>query len=938
MDHWGQVRKLIVNGPIHRLAAYVKSLDDDGRKQVAAGLPGLLKELRAGFDRWDDSLAAYAPALRVTGAATIGGAAGAAAWLVRREFAPRWASVDDDAHLVLAALADRPAAWRADLAERLVLRLRTANDRGMGLALALLRQTGIEPPQHDPLVSGWADGPSAKLGDDPLLDHLLPRLFEAEGVGQVLQWEKDPRQGWLAALPALAEAGRVKREALIDGCVRRFLRGGTPIDLRFFVRLHEVLDPTPAEVAAHARDYLSLLPAAPGPVAELAMKRLRTCGDLTPDDLAEAWESLLFRAERKLVRAGLSWLDRSVRRTPALANVLATPLARAFAADSAELQERAVELAVAHAGGMGEEGRATVREAIELLPPHLGHQAATVFAGGLVAEAEPMFLPPPLPPAPERVHELEFPAVSIEELDRRLMEHPASWQEWERLVAGFVMLVARDRAAVVAALRPRLMGGQSWVYRQQSWERIDLWFQGAVHSLTVTTQMSRAWRRVMPARGAAPHRLLIHRAAEILRAAEEGTLPPLLLATPTHSTGHVAAAELVRRMEVIEAAGAKPLAADLQQALLRLPRTPDPEAAARAARLTSPAGEIIASWTCPDVEITVGWSCGRDGEEHDWNDRSCDHSVVPVMSAKATPTGLPLVDLMLDVSEEGTLAMYHDWWSSMLPSHRDLAAAHLVPYLFTYYYNATSISPGQARDLARADGPAGSAFAAVLARLLGRRDLPEAIDVLLEVAARDELPAAEIGRHLALFVAGGEARMIDVITTLDSVAQRGAPAHVWRIAAAALPDLLPAPGERPRNGLTGFVKLALATAEWSDARGEIPAVRDLAARKGNSGLLRELRRLHDRLTTAPAHSAADPDDSTTPARSAANAANSTAPAAPESGADGITAPADQDTGANVITAPAGHRAGGATAADREAGSAATAHQRARGATAADVEG
>ncbi|MGW0448979.1 hypothetical protein ACWDWV_26805, partial [Streptosporangium sandarakinum] len=72
--------------------------------------------------------------------------------------------------------------------------------------------------------------------------------------------------------------------------------------------------------------------------------------------------------------------------------------------------------------------------------------------------------------------------------------------------------------------------------------------------------------------------------------------------------------------------------------------------------------------------------------------------------------------------------------------------------------------------------------------------------------------------------------------------------HVWRIAAAALPALLPAPGERPRNGLARFVTLAATAAEWCGARGEIPEVRDTAARKGNSEWLREVRRLHDRLT------------------------------------------------------------------------------------------
>ncbi|MEV4357539.1 DUF6493 family protein [Nonomuraea sp. NPDC049625] len=845
MDHCGEIEKLIVARQADRLAEQVKALDEQGRKEVAARLPELLKELRARFDRWDDGLVAYGSALRVAGAATFGGAAAVASWLYRRDFAPQWDGPDADVGLVLAVLADRPAAWRADLAERLVLRLRVPDDRGMGLALALLRETGIEPPPHEPLVAGWVSR-EPSLSDDPLLDHLLPRLFEAQGVGRALQWDKASEKGWLRALLEAAESGRVRREALIDGCVRRFLLGGTPIDLRFFVRLHEALDPSPAEAAARARDYLRLLPASPGPVAELALKRLRACGELAADDLVEAWESLLFRPERKLVRAGMSWLDRSVRRAPELAGLVAGSLASAFAADSAELQEKAVELAVAHAGRMTEEGRATVREAIELLPPHLGLRASAAFAGGSVAEAEPAFVPPPLPAAPERVHAFPAPIESIEEL---MTEEARSWQAWERRLAGFVTLVGRDRAGMVAELRPRLIGGPGWTYREEAWEWVSLWFDGATHSLTGTAAVRQAWTRYMPkTRLAAPLRLLLHRAAEILRAVEEDTLPPLLLATPTHSTGHVAAAELVRRLEVIEAAGAKPLAADLQQALLRLPRTPDPEAMRRAARLTSGAGRIVAGWTCPEVAIEVEWRCNGEGEGHDWHDRSHSHDIRLVPSATVAPTGLPLVDLMLSVPEDSGGGEHREWWTSTLPSHREVAAAYLMPHALRRYWVHDTVGPEQARELARAEGPVGAAFAVVLARVLGDPRVPESVDVLLETAARGELPAEEVGRQAGLLVASGEVRMIDMVAALDAAARRGAHAYVWRIAATALPALLPAPGERPRNGLAGFVTLAAAAAEWSGARGEIPEIRAMAARRGGSGLLREIRRLRDLLT------------------------------------------------------------------------------------------
>lgn len=855
MDHLSEIKRLIEARRVGRLVEKVKGLDGEGRKEVAGRLAELVEELRGRADGWD-GLVRYRTGLQVVGAAVLGGAAAVASWLYRRDFAPRWAG-SDDVDLILAVLADRPAAWRADLARRLVLRMRAADDRGMRLALELLRETGIEPPRHDPLVAGWVRRPAPPdLGDDPLLDHLLPRLFEAEGVGRELQWETQPDGGWLGALLELVEAGRVKREMLLDGCIRRFLLGGTATNLRFFVHLHEALDPSPAEVAAHARDYLSLLPASPGTVAELAMKRLRAWDGLTAEDLAEAWESLLFRPERKLVRAGLSWLDHSVRRTPALADVIAAPLARAFAADSVELQEKAVELAVAHVGEMSEEGRALIREAIELLPAQLGHRAAAAFGGGTVAEAEAVFVPPPLPAAPARAHDFEAPIESVGELAGLMTEDwMRIWQEWERLLAGVVTFVGRDRASVVAALRPHLLSWcdpelLAWQYRQESWETASRWLMGVAHSVAGTAPVQGAWRRLMPKAGLpAPHLLLLHRAAEVLRAVEEDALPPLLLATPTHSTGHVAAAELVRRMEVIEAAGAKPLAADFQQALLRLPPTPDPEAAERAARLTSAAGRILAGWIYPEVTVELEWTCGNKGGDHDWHDRSHDHDVRLVPKATATSTGLPLVDLVLGVPPSSVPPYWgegrdYEWWPSMLPSHREVAAAYLMPHLLWHWWNATSV----VRDLVRAEGPPGAMFSVALARLLGDPQMPESVDILLEAAARDELPTAEIGRQVGLLLASGEVRMIDMVTALDAAARRGAHAQVWKITAAALPFLLPAPGRRPHSGLAKFVALTRAAAEWCGARGEIPEIRDMAARKGNSGLLREIRQLHDRLT------------------------------------------------------------------------------------------
>lgn len=136
--------------------------------------------------------------------------------------------------------------------------------------MALLRESGAVPPDHDPLVAAWLTEPI--MVDDPLTPVLLPRVFDADGAGRALRAERlDPLPTrWLATT-----ARELPRKQALDGCVSRFLRGGDAQDLRFFVRLHTLLDPSPAESAPRLRDYLRLLPSASGTVAELATEQVR---------------------------------------------------------------------------------------------------------------------------------------------------------------------------------------------------------------------------------------------------------------------------------------------------------------------------------------------------------------------------------------------------------------------------------------------------------------------------------------------------------------------------------------------------------------------------------------------------------------------------------------------------------------------------------------
>ncbi|MBO4273409.1 DUF6493 family protein [Microbispora triticiradicis] len=643
---WDAVRAGVDAGDASAVAAAVLDLGDDARREVARELPGHLSAAReaamreerrreqARQARWEElyeraaregrSVYDFAEAeamdepemgnrwiepMRVAGAAVLPGAAAVATWLNRRDFDRGREPADtDDVPLIAAVVAARPLEWRRDLAVRLARRLRGVRprpDRRVRLALRLLRESGAEPPEHDPLTLAWvAVTPSGDLWADPLLDAMLPRLFEAEGVGRLLR----AHQNWPAVLAALARDGRVKREALLDGCRSRFLRGGQAADQRFFVLLHDRLDPSPEEIAPYARDYLALLPAAAANVADLALRQIRRLGTIPPDQAGEAVEALLFRAEGTLVRAGLTWLDRLLKDPAGGLDAYAPALTAALGNASGDARERAVKLATKHAERFTPVGAEMIRDAVAALPAHQGARLAAVFGGEVAAEPEPArFVPVPLPSVPEPARMPPAPGTPEELARITLSEY--DWVANERWLDGFVRLAARHRTGagrdrLLAALAPLALHW-SRTYRWTPWWETAAWAGAMAKELTEPGVRRRAHpqgtetvaeRLPDMKHGAGARVWTLTRYAEVYPAQLEGLLPSYLLGTPTRANGLLDPEVLVERIEGYERDGVEALPLDLRQALLRVGRTVSGEVAARAAALTSPAGRTVARW------------------------------------------------------------------------------------------------------------------------------------------------------------------------------------------------------------------------------------------------------------------------------------------------------------------------------------------------------
>jgi hypothetical protein len=121
----------------------------------------------------------------------------------------------------------------------------------------------------------------------------------------------------------------------------------------------------------------------------------------------------------------------------------------------------------------------------------------------------------------------------------------------------------------------------------------------------------------LPDPAASPNGVVVQRLREVAARVLAGEVATLV-ATPTDARGLVDPLALFGRVAELEAAGGQPWPGDLQQALLRLPREPDRDATARAAALSSPAGQALHGWLRdgrPGVEtrpvVARSGGCGR---------------------------------------------------------------------------------------------------------------------------------------------------------------------------------------------------------------------------------------------------------------------------------------------------------------------------------------
>ncbi|MCI3278528.1 DUF7824 domain-containing protein [Streptomyces cylindrosporus] len=874
-------------GRTPEVVSLLDEMTDTERRSLLPELKALRKELRAA--PWEaDARRAYPP-LYAAGVACQTGAAAVAAWIAAADM--RWSQTAPA--LLLRILGDRSPEWLADLAHRLAERP-ASSAVPYELMSGLVRLSGCAVPTTDAYVRGWMghlgwawrQGGTLldRLRPDPHLTELVAALFETGDIGGQLEWPHgDGPDTWTGALARLTAEGALDRKVMVDACVSRLLRGGTNTELRVFLRLLKLLDLGRDEERERTGDWLALASAAVSPVASHAQSVLAALaldGELTTRRLAEMSDAVLFRPEKKLVRAQLVLLGKVLTRDAATADELLPVVAQAFGHEDSDVQERALKLVERHLNKLGNtQVRGELAVAAEQLIPALRSRAGLLLGSTPAAPAPALEYEEILPPAPHPAHLGPAPMSAVEvaeEVGAALAAEPGV-AGFERALAGLVRHAYRDREMLLEALGPVLT--RRWWYDADSpdgpnhtgrFDRSDFTVSDAEDGLDlllaalfgkVNPGTLHAFVRQVPTVRDCGHGALSRAfAARLWEVAYRLRTDPLpfLLSTPTWSTGLLEPDELVDRLDEYRRLGARVSAADFAQALLRVRRT-DRAAAVRAAErataLGTAEGARLADWL---GEAEPGLPTTRRRTSGNRILLECGEilELQGDFPAEFRPLGRPT-----SVVEERWYC--HHWsndirphWLALLPERRELVAGRLLPDLSAGAVHDERGAAAVLPLLAESGGEAGEAVHLGLAYGLGARhaeDRLAAVDALLILAARGQLDAARLGADLGQLVRRGALKPLRLAESARTAAATGANATIWEMLRHALPVLLAelavggSGSAVSARGLGELLAVAAESAERCRARGEIPHLAQTADRRGSSRLVSQARRLRTAL-------------------------------------------------------------------------------------------
>lgn len=859
-------------------------LTDAERRAFLPELKELRKELRKA--PWEEPSRRAYPALHAAGAACETGAAAAATWIAATDM--RWSQ--SSPALLIHILGDRDTAWLADVTHRLAGRP-ASSSVPYELMAGLVRLSGCPVPTTDAYVRGWVEhiGNLRQLGNtlldrlrkDPHLAELVDALFETEDIGSPLEWTSgEGSNSWVDALARLTTEGVLDRKRTVDACVARLLRGGTTLDNRVFLRVLTALALTREEERERIADWLALASDAVSMVASHAQSVLGSLaldGELTSRRLVEMSDAVLFRPEKKLVRAQLVLLGKVLARDASAAVEVLPALAQAFGHEDADVQERALKLVERHLKKVDSpEVRAELAAAADQLIPTLRTRAVETLGAAPTTAASTVY-EEMLPPAPEAARLAPAPesAVELAEEVGVLLATEGDVAAFERALDGLVRHAYRGRDALLEALGPVVArrwwasDGPGHVRRPDDhFSRTHHAYGSAAYALDLllatlqdkvrTATLHEGMRHGHRGRECGHSALTRAFGARVWEVAYRLRAEPLpfLLSTPSWSTGLLEPDELVDRLDAYRRLGARVSAADFAQALLRVrreDRVAATAAAERAEALGTTEGARLARWLTsesPALPLSRRRTSGARvvlelGELLDLQED---------FPAEFRALGKP-------VTAYGDHWYCYHWsqemqrhWLAILPERRELVAARLVRDVSAVALDDTRGAAAVLPLLAESEGLAGQATHLCLAYGLGARhpeDRLAAVDALLVLAARGQLDVDRLGADLGELVRSGAVKPSRLAESVRTGAATGANATIWgflrHTLTALLADLEGDAKPAHARALGDLLAVAAECAERSGARGELPYLAQTAARSGSSRLVVQARRLRSAL-------------------------------------------------------------------------------------------
>jgi hypothetical protein len=374
-----ELETLIDGGSIEACVAALEGMPESDRSKLGSGAVARLRSLGKGIPRGitrfiDANLDPQVLALGAIGPFKAESYRVARAAVLATASFSQWKSVRHHGlpsnELTMRILRDRRPPWIDELAEFVCEGDDEFNPR-WPLIRGLVRDGLCSPPRSGRYIDrmlnalpheAWISKRELKtiLLDDPgLLEHEIWRIFETEPAPRAVQLLSlsthgvRPKTTWEVALTELAREGHVSRERLLDSTLDGLSRDLHDLRARWFVILHDRLEPTAEEMVVHRGRYLDFLGSRNPSTVAFALKVLKDLlktSPLDPEILIDRLAPALHARTKGTVKQALTLLDQSIRRSrePAVKARAVAAAAEALVHESADIQEATLKLIEEH--------------------------------------------------------------------------------------------------------------------------------------------------------------------------------------------------------------------------------------------------------------------------------------------------------------------------------------------------------------------------------------------------------------------------------------------------------------------------------------------------------------------------------------------------------------------------------------------------------------